>query len=253
MQMVLTVLANAIIGFIVGSCGISGFLLPMFYAVLTDFEVGEYLALSYWAFILSGLMAMVGCKEGIQREKKTIWWLCGASAIGAIFGVKLNSFISPQNVKLILYVVVLLAGISIIVMGRKNKKAKEEKRSPLLDSRIFMFFFGLVTSTVCAIGGSAGPILVMPLLTVLGIEVHSAMAVGLLASLFVSVPAFAGYVNGVDLKSLTVYMIAIFISYGGCALLGRMFSSKVPSAPLKRAVGIFSVIIAIYMISTVLL
>ena len=253
MQMVLTVLANAIVGFIVGACGISGFLLPMFYAALTDFEVGEYLAISYWAFILSGLLAMVGCKEGISREKKTLGWLCVASAIGAVFGVKLNSFISPQNVKLILYVVVLLAGISIIIMGRKNKKAKEEKRSQLLDSRLIMFLFGLVTATVCAIGGSGGPILVMPLLAAMGMEVHAAMAVGLLDSLFVSVPAFVGYINGVDLKSLTAYMIAIAISYGGCTLLGRFFSSRVPSAPLKKAVGIFSVIISIYMLSTVLM
>lgn len=43
MQLLLTTLANAIIGFIVGACGVSGFLLPMFYTALTDFSVPEAL------------------------------------------------------------------------------------------------------------------------------------------------------------------------------------------------------------------
>ena len=247
---ILIYLANAIVGFIVGACGISGFLLPMFYAGFTSFTIGESLTLSYWAFLLSGVLAMVGCKEGISREKGTLGFLCIASAIGAVFGVKLNSFISPQNVKVILYVVVLLAGISIIIMGRK-KKEKHDERSKLLDSKVFMFVFGLVTATVCAIGGSGGPILVMPLLAALGMEVHVAMAVGLLDSLFVSVPAFVGYIRGVDVHSLLMYMVMIVFSYGLFTLIGRKFSSRVPSAPLKKAVGIFSVIIAIYMLWTV--
>lgn len=249
MEMVMLIIANAVVGFIVGACGISGFLLPMFYAAATHFTVGQYLSLSYFAFILSGPMGLVGCKEGFEREKKTLGWLCLGSAIGAVFGVKLNSFIAPENVKIILYVVVLLAGISIIIMGRKGKK--EVGRSHLLDSKIFMLIFGIVTGTVCAIGGSGGPILVMPLIAAMGMEVHAAMAVGLLDSLFLSVPAFLGYIKGVELGSLTIYFIAIAISYGGAALIGRKMSSKVPSAPLKKAVGIFSIIISIYMLYTV--
>ena len=246
MQIFLIIAANAIIGFIVGACGISGFLLPMFYTALTDFAVGEALALCYWAFILSGILAMVGCKDGISREKGTLGYLCVASALGAVFGVKLNSFIAPENVKKILYIVVLLAGISILVTERNRKKGrKKEERSKLLDSKAFMALFGIVTATVCSIGGSAGNILVVPLLTVLGMEVHSAMAVGLFASLFVSVPAFVGYV------SLAGYMVIIFFAYGIATFIGRKASSKVPSVPLKMGVGIFAVLIAIYMLSTV--
>lgn len=249
MEMLLIILANAVVGFIVGVCGVSGFLLPMFYAAVTHFSVGEYLALSYFAFIFSGLLATVGCKDGVSREKKTIGWLCLGSAIGAVFGVKLNSFIAPQHVKIILYVVVLLAGISILVTGRKNKKAVGRSRK--LDSRVFMFAFGVVTGTVCSIGGSGGPILVMPLITAMGMEVHTAMAVGLLDSLFVSGPAFVGYIRAVDAGSLAVYMAVILVSYGGAALVGRKLSSKIASEPLKKAVGVFSIIISIYMLWTV--
>ncbi|GFI61481.1 hypothetical protein IMSAG049_00640 [Clostridiales bacterium] len=250
MQMFLLIVVNAVVGFIVGACGISGFLLPMYYAVATDFAVGEYLALSYWAFILSGVLAMVGCKDGIDREKRTLGWLCAGSAIGAIFGVKLNSFISPQNVKLILYIVVLLAGFSILYTGMR-KSERSGQRSALLDSKPFMLVFGILTGTICAIGGSGGPILVMPLLAAMGMEVHSSMAVGLLDSLFLSVPAFAGYVRGIEIKGLFIYMGVIFFAYGGAVFSGRKLSSRVPSEPLKKAVGIFSIIISIYMLYSV--
>lgn len=247
MKIILLTAVNAAVGFIVGACGISGFLLPMYYAAATDLAVGEYLALSYWAFILSGALAVVGCKNDIATERHTLGWLCAGSAVGAVFGVRLNSFISPQNVKVILYVVVFLAGISILVTGiRKNGRAAQ--RRPLLDSRTFMLIFGIVTGAVCALGGSGGPIMVMPLLTVMGMEVHTAMAVGLLDSLFLSVPAFIGYIQGVNLLSLAGLMAVVLVSYGGAFLLGRRLASRVPSSPLKKAVGIFSVIISLYML-----
>ena len=107
MQLLLTTLANAIIGFIVGACGVSGFLLPMFYTALTDFSVPEALVLSYWVFVISSPLGFVGCKDKMSREKKTLGWLCVGSAIGAVLGVKLNSFFSPKGVKIILYIVVL--------------------------------------------------------------------------------------------------------------------------------------------------
>lgn len=250
MQLLLTTVANAVIGFIVGACGVSGFLLPMFYMALTDFSVPEALVLSYWVFVTSSPLSMVGCKEGVSREKKTLGWLCVGSALGAMLGVKLNSFFSPKGVKIILYVVVLLAGIYIVINESRKKPDDGENRSAHLDSRPFMFMFGVVTGTICAIGGSGGPILVMPLLATMGMEVHTAMAVGLLDSLFVSVPAFVGYVRNVNVSSLTVYMIVVLLAYGISMFIGRKLSSRVPSKPLKKAVGVFSIIISIYMIVT---
>ena len=249
MQLLLTTLANAIIGFIVGACGVSGFLLPMFYTALTDFFVPEALVLSYWVFVISSPLGFVGCKDKMAREKKTLGWLCVGSAIGAVLGVKLNSFFSPKGVKIILYIVVLLAGIYIVI-NESRKKASDEKRSPKLDSKPFMLAFGIITGAVCALGGSGGPILVMPLLATMGMEVHTAMAVGLLDSLFVSVPAFVGYVRNVNLSDLTLYMVVVLLAYCISMFIGRKLSSKVPSKPLKMVVGVFSVIIAVYMIIT---
>ena len=142
MQLLLTTLANAIIGFIVGACGVSGFLLPMFYTALTDFSVPEALVLSYWVFVISSPLGFVGCKDKMSREKKTLGWLCVGSAIGAVLGVKLNSFFSPKGVKIILYIVVLLAGIYIVI-NESRKKASDEKRSPKLDSKLSVSLPGL--------------------------------------------------------------------------------------------------------------
>lgn len=113
-----------------------------------------------------------------------------------------------------------------------------------------MLAFGIITGAVCALGGSGGPILVMPLLATMGMEVHTAMAVGLLDSLFVSVPAFVGYVRNVNLSDLTLYMVVVLLAYCISMFIGRKLSSKVPSKPLKMVVGVFSVIIAVYMIIT---
>ena len=48
--------ANLAVGALVGLCGVAGFLLPMFYTASLGMGVSEGLALSFAAFIVSGIL-----------------------------------------------------------------------------------------------------------------------------------------------------------------------------------------------------
>ena len=119
MAYILTAAANLLVGVSVGLCGVAGFLLPMFYTTCLHMGVSESLALSFAAFIISGILGAVNYKKAGNMDIPFGIRLSIGSLVGAVAGVKLNLIIPEETVKIFLYLVVLLSGISILL--RKEK------------------------------------------------------------------------------------------------------------------------------------
>lgn len=127
----MTAAANLVVGALVGLCGVAGFLLPMFYTAGLGMSVTEGLALSFAAFIISGALDSWNYKKAGNLDVKFGLKLSIGSLIGAILGVKLNLIIPEEQVKVILYLVVLLSGISILVRRMESLRIKRKKAFPL--------------------------------------------------------------------------------------------------------------------------
>ena len=139
----ITFLGNFIVGGFIGICGIAGFLLPMMYAGLLGFPVSQSLALSFLAFFVSGAIGSYNYHKRGNLDVRFSIIISVGSFFGGLLGVKLNALITPVQAKMLLYLVVLLSGISILC--RKDKpandaeKGKEKKgafRFPCLCNRI---------------------------------------------------------------------------------------------------------------------
>ena len=120
----LTAAANLAVGALVGLCGVAGFLLPMFYTASLGMNVSEGLALSFAAFIVSGALGSWNYKKAGNLDLAFGLRLSAGSLAGAVLGVKLNLIIPEEQVKMLLYLVVLLSGISILL--RKDKEKENE-------------------------------------------------------------------------------------------------------------------------------
>ena len=107
-EYVLTALANLLVGASVGLCGVAGFLLPMFYTTCLHMGVSESLALSFAAFVISGILGALNYKRAGNLDIPFGIRLSIGSLAGAIAGVKLNLVIPEEAVKILLYLVVLL-------------------------------------------------------------------------------------------------------------------------------------------------
>ena len=124
----MTAAANLVVGALVGLCGVAGFLLPMFYTAGLGMSVTEGLALSFAAFILSGALGSFNYKKAGNLDVSFGLRLSAGSMAGAVLGVKLNLIIPEEQVKILLYVVVLLSGISILLRkgGCRGRRGKGE-------------------------------------------------------------------------------------------------------------------------------
>lgn len=235
------ILLNLLVGGCIGLTGIAGFLLPMFYTGFLGMPSSESLALSFAAFLISGILGSVNYYRSGNLELKTAGILSAGSFLGAIVGVKINLLIPEDTMKIILYLVVLLSGISILL--RKEKPEKEGKKEE--KNKAVYFLLGVVTGAVCAASGAGGPVLVMPLLTLIGFPAHTAVGISLFDSIFIALPSAAGYLYAASgVKEIYYLLPVLLVAHGIGVFAGSKNSVKINQKLLKQIVAVGSIAIA---------
>lgn len=255
LTLVIIAAANMAVGGCIGICGIAGFLLPMLYTGGLGFDVTYALALSFLAFLVSGIIGSFNYYKAGNLDVRMSLKLGIGSLIGAIAGVFLQSMIEKSTAKTILYLVVLFSGISILVRmwNEKRKTASASPSDPVRSKSIadhigFLIFLGIITGAICSLSGAGGPVLVMPLLVACGVSARIAVGVALFDSVFIAVPACIGYLSRIAWTDILLLLILVMLTHGIGVWLGSRFAGKVPVQGLKIFVAIFSVCIAIYML-----
>ena len=237
--------ANLVVGAFVGLTGVAGFLLPIVYTGPLGMGVTEGLALSFAAFIVSGALGSVNYNKAGNLDIPFGIRLSLGSLAGAVLGVKLNLIIPESTVKVILYVVVLLSGISILL--RKDKSQEEGGSAYVISDHLAAtLILGFVTGAVCSLSGAGGPVLVMPLLVVLGIGIRTAVGVALFNSVFIGIPACIGYMMQCSVKDLLPVMAAALVFHGIGVVYGSRNAVKINQILLKKGIAVFSILIAIW-------
>lgn len=251
-QIFFTILVNIIVGLLIGWSGIAGFLLPMFYVGYMKLPVASALTLSFASFAVSGIIGATNYHKKGNLPIKTAIPLGIGSLIGAIPGVALNSMIPADIVKFLLYVVVLASGISILIREKRTKNISSSKTS-LIQSPLIVAFLGFITAIICALSGAGGPILVMPLLVVLGMDVRLAIGTALFGSIFIALPSIVGYGLQSNISTLWSILLMSCVAHGIGVLIGSKTSHFIKQKPLKITVAIFSIAIALYMMISMLI
>lgn len=152
--------------------------------------------------------------------------------------------IPEDKVKILLYLVVLLSGISILL--RKDKKDTEKKTGGFSIEKNLpaVLLLGAVTGAVCSMSGAGGPVLVMPVLVVLGIPVRTAVGVALFNSVFIGIPAVAGYLSQCEIRKILPVLVFALATHGAGVYSGSKNAARINQKLLKKGIAVFSIIIA---------
>lgn len=245
MEYLIIIIANILIGGMIGLTGIAGFLLPMLYSGFLGMPSVQGLALSFFAFLISGVLGAYNYYKAKNLDLMLAVKISIGSFIGAVGGVRLNFLIEEGIIKKILYLVVLLSGLSILI--RKESTKEEKKNQPEQKKHIlFWLIFGGVTGLICALSGAGGPILVMPLLVLCNIPVKTAVGIALFDSVFIAIPSSIGYAYGCQAQELVILLPISLFSHGLGVWIGSRKTSLVRADILKKGVAIFSILIAVF-------
>ena len=248
----IVLVSNLIIGVLLGMSGISGFLLPLIYVGFLAMPVHDSLALSFLSFAVSGLIGAYSYWKSKNMDLKLAFYLSIGSLPGAFFGVQINVLISDFLAKLLLYLFILLAGLSILF-----KKNKEDSLSPMnnsqstiLDKHFAVILLGFITAAICSLTGAGGPILLVPLLASLGVNIRVAVGVSLLNSVVIAIPSIFGYLAYSNMENFTMLITASLLGTVIGILIGAHFANKVPIHHLKIFIAIITILSSLYMLIT---
>ena len=247
MNIALILLLNLAVGACIGLTGIAGFLLPMFYTGFLGMPAAESLALSFSAFLISGILGAVTYYKAGNLAVRPAVVLSAGSFLGALAGVRINLLIPEDVMQIILYAVVLISGVSIL-LRRGGKEGADAGTAVLSAGRMaFYFLLGIMTGAVCAASGAGGPVLVMPLLTLLGFPAHTAVGMSLFNSVFIALPAAAGYLwHASDNREMFLLLVPILTAHGIGVTWGSRNAEKINQNLLKRIVAVGSIGIALF-------
>lgn len=257
MTLLITGMANLLIGGLIGICGIAGFLLPILYTNILGYDMDYALAFSFLAFLISGILGSVNYHKTGNLDIRLSLRLGAGSFAGSFAGVLLQAMISKQNAKIILYIVVLFSGLSILYRIYSEARIQKLKHhtsetsaspKPYVENPVFLCLLGLGTGAICALSGAGGPVLVMPLLVTLGVSARLAVGIALFDSIFIALPACFGYLSRINLTENLPMAAVIILTHGLGVLTGSRLAGKVPVNGLKLFVAVFSVLISLYML-----
>ena len=237
----IVILANLIVGVLVGLTGVAGFLLPIVYTGPLGMGVPEGLALSFAAFIVSGALGAMNYKRAGNLDIPFGIRLSIGSLVGAVLGVKLNLVIPEGQVKILLYMVVLLSGVSILL--RKDKAQAEgggKAGYQITEHLPATLALGFVTGMICSLSGAGGPVLVMPLLVVLGVNVRTAVGIALFNSVCI------GYMTQCSALDLLPVLAAALLAHGVGVVFGSKNAVRINQIILKKGIAVFSILIAVW-------
>ncbi|WP_160725000.1 sulfite exporter TauE/SafE family protein [Bacillus sp. USDA818B3_A] len=238
--------SNLIIGVLLGMSGISGFLLPLIYVGFLAMPVHDSLALSFLSFAVSGLIGAYSYWKSKNMDLKLAIFLSIGSLPGAFLGVQINVLISDFLARLLLYIFVLLAGISILL--KKNNENTKINRSPLLNHSVIVMLLGFITAVICALTGAGGPILLVPLLASLGINIRTSVGVSLLNSVVIAIPSIFGYFAHADMSTTSMLITASLLGTIIGIITGARLSTRVPIHRLKIMIAIITILSSVYML-----
>lgn len=242
-------------GACIGLTGIAGFLLPIFYVSVLVLDPVESLALAFAAFVVSGVLGWPAYRASGDLPLRACGWLCLGSLVGAVAGVFVGLALPAQVLTVTLYIVVLVSGTSVLLRMRPKKsiKLKDDVQTGERPVAVYVAV-GLVTSVICAASGAGGPVLVVPVLMLLGFSPRSAVGMSLLDSVAIGIPSAIGYFAGGAIEPAVWSLLApALIGHGIGTVVGSRNAHRINATVLKTVVAVGSIGVALFKLAGMLL
>lgn len=168
----------------------------------------------------------------------------GAGMVGAYGGGFLAAYI-PSRVLMIVFGLMMAA--TAIAMLRKPKSVVLSATRPAVPL-LKILVDGVVVGVVTGLVGAGGGFLVVPALVLLGgLSMQTAIGTSLLVIAMKSFAGLAGHLQHVDIDwTLTLAVTGAAVAG---SLIGGRLVDRIPPETLRRAFGLFIVVIAVFVIA----
>ncbi|WP_150460339.1 sulfite exporter TauE/SafE family protein [Nesterenkonia ebinurensis] len=230
-----------LIGISLGLLGGGGSILAVpLLAYVAEMEPQEAIAGSLFVVAVTSAVSLLS-----HARRGNIQWRIGAifggaSMLGAFSGGLIGGRI-PGTVLMIAFAMMMLATAAAMLRRRKPASASSTREERISHRWWRILIDGLVVGLVTGMVGAGGGFLVVPAMVLLaGLSMPAAVGTSLMVITMKSVAGLGGYLTTVTLDWTLIVMVTAAAVAG--ALLGSQFTDRIPETRLRRAFGIFVLI-----------
>lgn len=184
-MLVLVAILVLIIGVSLGATGYGGFIVPMLLVVLLEMDARTAVAHGLASFVLPGLL---GAWLYWRRRNRPSWKLIGLLCLGTAPGVGLGRAASlaldDRLLTVLVALVVAAAGAWLLIRRRSPAPAygKPRAQRPLVTGLVLAA--GVTAGMISVVAGVGGPLVTVPVLLALGLELGAVVGAALASSVF---------------------------------------------------------------------
>ncbi len=228
MGLVLLALA-AVVGLLIGMVGVGGVLLPPGLVAVGGLSPHEATATSTWAFLFTGVVGTLAYAWRGVVPWAMLARLCLGVVPAAFLGARANALLPAPVIVLAVAALTLSVGVHQL-WSRGGRGGDRELGTAAL------VVIGAVVGFGSALTGTGGPVLLVPILLVLGVAPLRAVAVSQVAQLPVVVSGSLGYLEAglTDVRLGTVLGIVAAVG----TALGAVVATRIQVELLRRIVAL---------------
>ena len=228
MGLVLLALA-AVVGLLIGMVGVGGVLLPPGLVAVGGLSPHEATATSTWAFLFTGVVGTLAYAWRGVVPWAMLARLCLGVVPAAFLGARANALLPAPVIVLALAALTLSVGVHQL-WSRGGRGGDRELGTAAL------VVIGAVVGFGSALTGTGGPVLLVPILLMLGVAPLRAVAVSQVAQLPVVVSGSLGYLEAglTDVRLGTVLGIVAAVG----TALGAVVATRIQVELLRRIVAL---------------
>jgi len=225
-----------IVGVLIGAVGIGGVLLVPALTLVADISVHQAVPVCTLSFLATGVIGVIVYARHGSIQWPKVFWLCLGAVPAAFLGSISLLSIPAMAVMLLVAGLMIVSGIDALI---KVYQSPAQGRAPRQLKPVQYIAIGAITGFGSAITGTGGPLILVPILIVLGLPVLT--AVGLSQAIQIPIAAFASVGNWMsgNLNFDLALVIATVLVVG--SLAGALLVHRLPTEPIRKLIAILLV------------
>lgn len=227
----LVLVAGLLTGCLIGAVGIGGVMIAPLLVLLAGYDVHQAVAIASWSFMFTGVAGMLSYSRRGSINWPVVAWLAAGVLPAAVVGALVNTLVPDIAVTVMISLLVAVSGLKELIPRSARVKSSRDRPAAYL-----LLILGALVGFGSALTGTGGPVLLIPLLLLTGMQVLNVIGVAQAIQLPVAVFASVGYLffGEVDLPVAT----ALGLTQAAGVSFGARLAHRLSAAHLRRLVAI---------------
>lgn len=229
-----------ITGTLIGAVGVGGILLAPFLVYFLGTELHVALATSSFSFLFTGIVGVIVYARRKSIKWEYVSWISIGVIPAALLGARVNAFLSSTTLTLILASLIIFSGYS--TLSKRNHDSHPIKTI----NKVVLILIGVLVGFGSALTGTGGPVILLPVLLLLGLVPLVAIGIGQAIQIPIAIFATTGYILYGQIDFMLGVTLGVVQAVG--VVLGGMIAHTLPREKLRVIVAIALIGVGLLMI-----